>query len=79
MYVVTVGSKAQECASEFFREGKLDRENLVKFVKEVKKYPGLTDEDAAVLAAAKYVSFIFNIFSTDVHITNIFQGCHGKI
>lgn len=51
-----VGSKAQECASEFFREGKLDRENLVKFVKEVKKYPGLTDEDAAVLAAAKMVN-----------------------
>ncbi|KAL1129071.1 hypothetical protein AAG570_013603 [Ranatra chinensis] len=39
----------------FFREGKLDKESLVKFVREVKKYPGLTDEDAAILAAAKLV------------------------
>ena len=39
----------------FFRDGKLDRENLVKFVREVKKYQGITDEDAAILAAAKYV------------------------
>lgn len=37
----------------FFREGKLDKENLVRFVREVKKFPGLTDEDAAILAASK--------------------------
>ncbi|KAK9503028.1 hypothetical protein O3M35_011682 [Rhynocoris fuscipes] len=40
----------------FFREGKLDNQSLVTFVKEVKKYPGLTDEDAALLAAAKLVN-----------------------
>jgi len=40
---------------QYFRDGRLDRDGLVKFIKEVKKYPGLTDEDAAVLAASKLV------------------------
>lgn len=36
-------------------DGKLDKDSLVAFVREVKKFPGLTNEDAALLAAAKYV------------------------
>lgn len=40
---------------QYFRDGRLDRDGLVRFIKEVKKYPGLTDEDAAVLAASKLV------------------------
>lgn len=40
---------------EFFRDGRLDRDGLVRFIKEVRRYPGLTDEDAAVLAASKLV------------------------
>lgn len=40
---------------QYFRDGHLDREGLVAFIKEVKNYPGLTDEDAAVLAASKLV------------------------
>ncbi|KAF2361476.1 Sodium/calcium exchanger membrane region [Trinorchestia longiramus] len=40
---------------QYFRDGHLDRDGLVRFIKEVKKYPGLTDEDAAVLAASKLV------------------------
>lgn len=40
---------------QYFRDGRLDRDGLVAFIKEVKNYPGLTDEDAAVLAASKYV------------------------
>lgn len=40
---------------QYFRDGRLDREGLVAFIKEVKNYPGLTDEDAAVLAASKLV------------------------
>ncbi|KAB7507979.1 Sodium/calcium exchanger 2 [Armadillidium nasatum] len=40
---------------QFFKDGRLDRDGLVEFIKEVKKYPGLTDEDAAVLAATKLV------------------------
>ncbi|XP_076058924.1 sodium/calcium exchanger 2-like isoform X3 [Oratosquilla oratoria] len=38
---------------QYFRNGQLDRDGLVAFIKEVKKHPGLTDEDAAVLAASK--------------------------
>lgn len=40
---------------QYFRDGRLDRDGLVAFIKEVKNYPGLTDEDAAVLAASKLV------------------------
>lgn len=39
----------------FFRNGHLDKDGLVAFVKEVKKYPGLSDEDAALLAASRLV------------------------
>lgn len=38
---------------QFFKDGKLDKDNLVAFVRQLKKFPGLTDEDAALLAAAK--------------------------
>ncbi|XP_066988076.1 sodium/calcium exchanger Calx-like isoform X3 [Macrobrachium rosenbergii] len=40
---------------QYFRDGRLDRDGLVAFIKEVKNYPGLTDEDAAILAASKLV------------------------
>ncbi|XP_039284888.1 sodium/calcium exchanger 2 isoform X1 [Nilaparvata lugens] len=40
----------------FFKEGKLDKDSLVAFVREVKRFPGLTDEDAAMLAASKLVN-----------------------
>lgn len=36
-----------------FSNGKIDKVNLIKFVKNVKKYPGITDEDAAKLAATR--------------------------
>lgn len=38
-----------------FSDGKVDKENLIKFVKNVKKFPGITDEDAAKLAATKLI------------------------
>lgn len=34
-------------------DGKLDKDSLVAFIREVRKFPGLTNEDAALLAAAK--------------------------
>ena len=37
----------------FFKNGKVDKDSLVQFVREVKKYPGLSEEDAALLAATK--------------------------
>lgn len=50
----------------FFKEGKLDKANLVEFVREVKKFPGVSDEEAAVLAAAKYeLSIIIIITNFD--------------
>lgn len=39
-----------------FYDGKIDKENLIKFVKSVKQYPGITDADAAKLAASKLVN-----------------------
>lgn len=38
-----------------FNNGKIDKDNLIQFVKNVKKYPGITDADAAKLAATKLV------------------------
>jgi len=35
--------------------GKIDKENLIKFVKNVKQYSGITDADAAKLAATKLI------------------------
>merc|ERR1719500_2646409 len=38
-----------------FRGGRLDRDALVGFIKEIKKNTKLSDEDAAVMAASKVV------------------------
>lgn len=38
-----------------FDNGKIDKDNLIKFVKSVKQYPGITDTDAAKLAASKLI------------------------
>ena len=38
---------------DYFKNGQLDKEGLVKFIKDIKKNTKLSDEDAAVLAASK--------------------------
>eukprot|EP00095_Tigriopus_kingsejongensis_P006608 snap_masked-scaffold634_size121673-processed-gene-0.13 protein:Tk06608 transcript:snap_masked-scaffold634_size121673-processed-gene-0.13-mRNA-1 annotation:"sodium calcium exchanger 2-like" len=38
----------------YFRNGQLDRDGLVSFIKDVKKNTKLSDEDAAIIAASKY-------------------------
>ena len=38
---------------DYFKNGQLDKNGLVKFIKDVKKNTKLSDEDAAVLAASK--------------------------
>lgn len=38
---------------KFFVNGSIDRPSLLEFIKEIRKHPGLTDEDAATLAAAR--------------------------
>lgn len=40
--------------------GKIDKENLIKFVKNVKKYSGITDADAAKLAATKLIDSTYH-------------------
>merc|ERR1719245_2524018 len=40
---------------DYFKNGQLDKDGLVKFIKDVKKNTKLSDEDAAVLAASKIV------------------------
>ncbi|CAL1282585.1 unnamed protein product [Larinioides sclopetarius] len=40
---------------EYFPKGQLNRETLVKFIKEVRKHPAMSAEDAACLAAARLV------------------------
>ncbi len=37
----------------YFRDGQVDKDSLVTFIKDVKKNTKLSDEDAAVLAASK--------------------------
>ncbi|CAH1398559.1 unnamed protein product [Nezara viridula] len=39
----------------FFKDGVLDKQSLVMFLKEIKSYPGITMKEAAILAAAKLV------------------------
>ena len=38
---------------DYFRNGQLDKQGLVNFIKDIKKNTKLSDEDAAVLAASK--------------------------
>merc|ERR550532_2903669 len=40
---------------DYFKHGKLDKDGLVNFIKDVKKNTKLSDEDAAILAASKIV------------------------
>ena len=42
-------------AKDYFKHGKLDKDGLVNFIKDVKKNTKLSDEDAAILAASKWV------------------------
>ncbi len=35
------------------KDGEIDKENLIQFVKEAKKFPNLKDEEIALLAATK--------------------------
>ena len=44
---------------DYFRNGQLDKQGLVNFIKAIKKNTKLSDEDAAVLAASRWaIAFI---------------------
>ncbi|XP_050432322.1 sodium/calcium exchanger 1 [Adelges cooleyi] len=53
MDLVTLENQNKPHIQPIFNNGKLDKENLLNFVRNVKKYPGITDADAAKLAATK--------------------------
>ena len=40
-------------AKDYFKNGQIDKDGLVNFIKDVKKNTKLSDEDAAILAASK--------------------------
>ena len=46
---------SQDC----FRGGRLDRDALVGFIKDIKKNTKLSDEDAAVMAASKVITYTY--------------------
>ena len=51
-------------SKECFKGGRVDREALKGFIKDIKKNTKLSDEDAAVIAASKVhnISFVFIAF-----------------
>ena len=40
---------------KFFKHGRVDKEALTSFIKNIKKNTNLSDEDAAVMAASKVI------------------------
>ena len=56
---------------EYFRGGRLDRDALVGFIKEIKKNTKLSDEDAAVMAASK----VGNLLLKNYHIDLCLNTC----
>jgi len=40
----------------FLKDGEVNREGLIEFYKDLRRYPDLSDSDAAILAATKYDS-----------------------
>lgn len=50
---VAIDGVGPAARKQFFPNGELNRENLLQFIREIRKHPGLTDEDAACLAAAR--------------------------
>jgi hypothetical protein len=52
----------------FYKDGQVNKEGLVEFYKDLRRYPDLSDSDAAILAATKYESsrtgfkFILHVF-----------------
>ena len=51
---------------EYFKGGKVDRDALAGFIKDIKKKTKLSDEDAAVIAASKVFIFASTAWLTGV-------------
>ena len=57
----------------FFKNGKVNREALVDFIKTIKKNTNLSDEDAAIMAASKVLSSL--IFEIEMYYWNLITWC----
>ena len=51
--IFSISAEEMLQTKDYFKNGQLDKDGLVKFIKDVKKNTKLSDEDAAVLAASK--------------------------
>uniref|UniRef100_A0A1W7RA49 Sodium/calcium exchanger 3 n=1 Tax=Hadrurus spadix TaxID=141984 RepID=A0A1W7RA49_9SCOR len=48
-------SARDSTAGGYFPQGTIDRDHLISFIKEIRQHPGLSEEDAACLAASRLV------------------------
>ena len=53
-YVLAEGMLGKQ---DYFQNGKVDKNALVSFIRDIKKNTKLTDHDAAIIAASKVHSF----------------------
>ena len=51
----------------FFKNGKVNKEALVDFIKTIKKNTNLSDEDAAIMAASKVCQFFVPFSLNAIH------------
>ena len=69
----------------FFKNGKVNKEALVDFIKTIKKNTNLSDEDAAIMAASKvcHFLFIFQIYDLEsenpVHYVEVLSLHHHLV
>ena len=61
-------------SKECFKNGRVDRDALKGFIKDIKKNTKLSDEDAAVIAASK-VCFISVVLVSHTKCFYLFSDC----
>ena len=59
----------------FFKNGKVNKDALVDFIKTIKKNTNLSDEDAAIMAASKVFHLIISL---PWNLTNLSFFCASK-
>ena len=67
--------------TEYFKGGRVDRDALVEFIKDIKKNTKLSDEDAAVIATSKVSSEKYKVcipFLKDYKKTKLIIILHFK-
>ena len=62
-------------SKECFKNGRVDRDALNGFIKDIKKNTKLSDEDAAVIAASKVCYFISVVLVSHTKCFYLFSDC----